>query len=54
MLGISINRLRIEFIATDIKRPEGQHTTMERRETAFLKVDGINDCLRNHFSGVGL
>ena len=41
VLGISINRLRIEFMATDIKRPGVQHTTMESRENTFLRADGI-------------
>lgn len=39
VLVVSINRWRIEFIATDMKRPEVQHTTMERGGEIVLQVD---------------
>lgn len=48
VLAVSINRWRIELIATDVKRPEVQHTTMERGGQAVLQVDQINDCTDRH------
>lgn len=45
-----LNRLRIEFMATDITSPQVPHTTMERGENIVLTVDGINNCRDNHSS----
>lgn len=50
VLGIFMNRLRIEFMATDITSPQVPHTTMERGENIVLTVDGINNCRDNHSS----